>query len=169
MLWVETDFGYQWHLPYHWWTVDLPLGILMKSCRIILLSQLAYHVFRLRLQILSPPPKFISVSGGRIFNKSTFSALAIASSLMLEYLSLVSWKFLSHKRFTWMMKSLKCFMACSFTLNQPLPLGFYFKTLMQIQSDKNGFKMISSIWRLANNDRLIKYCTVSEGEHSLTL
>lgn len=35
-------------------------------------------------------------------------------------------------------------------------LGFSFKTLMQIQNDKNGFKVIFSIWRLAQDDRLIK-------------
>lgn len=48
-------------------------------------------------------------------------------------------------------------------------LDFSFKTLMQIQNDKKGFKVIFSIWRLAKNDRLIKYYTFSEGENFQTL
>lgn len=44
-------------------------------------------------------------------------------------------------------------------------LGFSLKTLMQIENDKNGFKMIFSIWRLAKNDRLIKYRTFFEAEN----
>lgn len=48
-------------------------------------------------------------------------------------------------------------------------LDFICKTLMQIQNDRNGFKMIFSIWSLAKDERLIKFCTFSEGENFQTL